>query len=190
MAFTTDWVTQFILSWTEHVLPVLAGKPRVKWLEVGSYEGRSALWTLDNLLQGAGSEITCVDMWEEAWMTKSPIEVNFDENVRGRTNLRKLRGRSEDILPVLPWSYFHGVYVDGSHEEDDVYRDARLCLPLLKPGAFMIFDDYEEGIEKPWVATQEPRQFGVHAAVGRLLKELGKEIVVLHRDWQLIARLR
>ena len=192
MAFTTDWVTQFIPSWTKHVVPVLAGRPGVKWLEVGSFEGRSALWTLDNLLQGPGSELTCVDLWQRMWLQKGRPETNFDENTRGRANLRKLRGSSDEVLPTLPVSYFDGVYVDGCHEEENVYRDAHLCLPLLKPGAFMIFDDYEDRDGTPLKADQvlEPRQFGVNAAVGRFLKELGEEIVVLHRGWQLIARLR
>lgn len=90
MSFTTDWVTQFVPSWTKHVLPVLAGRPGVRWLEVGSFEGRSALWTLDNVLTGPGSEITCVDLWQRMWLQKSDFEQRFDENVAGRTNLVKL----------------------------------------------------------------------------------------------------
>jgi predicted O-methyltransferase YrrM len=191
MTFTSDWVTPFIPSWEKHVVPVLAHRPGVRWLEVGSFEGRSALWTLDNILQGRGSEITCVDHWAQGpWLQQSAIETRFDENVLGRTNLRKLKGRSDVVLPRLPALHFDGVYVDGSHEEDDVYRDARLCLPLLKPGAFMIFDDYEFEGEPSWVAEPSPpRQFGVNAAVTRLLRELGDDVVVLHRDWQLIARI-
>ena len=58
--FTSDWVTQFVPSWQKHVIPALAGRENVHWLEVGSFEGRSALWTLENVFTGSGSTITCV----------------------------------------------------------------------------------------------------------------------------------
>lgn len=189
MSFTTDWVTQFVPSWTKHVLPVLAGRPGVRWLEVGSFEGRSALWTLDNVLTGPGSEITCVDLWQRMWLQKSDFEQRFDENVAGRTNLVKLQGSSANVLPSLPQRHYDGVYVDGSHVEEDVYRDARLCLPLLKQGAFIIFDDYEADVGAHWSAEPRTKQFGVNAAVRRLLGELGMGVLVLHEGWQLIARV-
>jgi predicted O-methyltransferase YrrM len=194
-AFTSDWVTQFIPSWTKHVVPVLAGRENLHWLEVGSYEGRSALWTLDNILTGRGSTITCIDRWESLWTQQCAEEKNFDINVAGRTKVVKLRGLSKDVLARLPQNYFCGVYVDGSHEEADVYRDARQVLPLLRPGAFLIFDDYEASPQDTWENRANrkeppPRQFGVFEAVNRFLKELGTRAVVLHSDWQLIAKLR
>ena len=198
--FTSDWVTQFVPTWTEHVVPALAGREDVRWLEVGSYEGRSALWTLDNVLTGRGSTITCVDRWDRLWTRKGELELRFDDNVRGRANLVKLQGPSSAILPTLPKEHFHGAYVDGSHEEADVYQDAWQVYPLLRPDAFLIFDDYESSPAMRCVngvMTQTPRQCGVYAAVNRFLGELGRRplgerkvaVTTLHVGWQLILRL-
>ena len=76
--FTSDWFTSSIPPWRRHVVPVLAGRENVRWLEVGTHEGRSALWTLDNVLTGRGSSITCVDKWEGLWMQKCAEERRFD----------------------------------------------------------------------------------------------------------------
>lgn len=169
--FTSDWVTQFVPSWQKHVVPALAGRENVHWLEVGSFEGRSALWTLDNVLTGHGSTITCVDKWDRLWTRKSETELRFEDNMRWRTNLVKRQGLSKDILPTLPKTHFHGAYVDGSHEEADVYLDVWQVYPLLRPGAFMIFDDYEDNLQTSWTNPADPkprsRQFGVFAAVNR-----------------------
>jgi predicted O-methyltransferase YrrM len=192
--FTADWFTELIPSWTTYVVPALAGRESVHWLEVGSYEGRSALWALDNILTGRGSTITCVDKWEGLWGQKCAEEKNFDTNVASRVNVVKLQGLSKEVLPRLPAGHFHGAYIDGSHEEAEVYRDAAQVLPLLRPGAFLIFDDYESSLlQGSWQGQKDRasrlRQFGVFEAANRILKELGPRVVVLHADWQLIARL-
>lgn len=190
--FTSDWFTSSIPPWRRHVVPVLAGRENVRWLEVGSYEGRSALWTLDNVLTGRGSSITCVDKWEGLWMQKCAEELRFDENLLGRENVIKRVGRSEVVLPTLPRRHFHGAYIDGSHKDEDVYRDAWQVHSLLLPGALMVFDDYEAEPPRSWadgIVVYGPRQFEVFGAVNRFLKELGDGVRVLHADWQLIAKL-
>ena len=193
--FTSDWVTSNAPAWERHVVPALAGRARARWLEIGSYEGRSALWTLDHVLTGAGSTITCVDPWDSVWLRRGQVEERFDENTRSREGVVKHKGRSEDVLPTLPARSYDGVYVDGSHTLEDAYRDARLSLPLLLPGAFVIFDDYEGDVPDPWRGSQaasrppRPREYGVHEAADRFVAELGERITVLHAEWQLIARL-
>lgn len=34
------------------------------------------------------------------------------------------------------------LYIDGSHQSDDVMIDAIICFKLLKVGGIMIFDDF------------------------------------------------
>jgi len=52
---------------------------------------------------------------------------------------------SSVVLPRLAetHSYFFDlIYVDGSHDGDDVLADAVNCWPLLKTGGLMVFDDW------------------------------------------------
>ena len=48
--FTHDWLPESLSKrWREFVLPRL--KHPLRWLELGSYEGRSACWVIDNVLE-------------------------------------------------------------------------------------------------------------------------------------------
>lgn len=191
LVFSSDLFSRAIATWMTHVFPRFAGVPNVKWLEVGSHEGRSALWTLEKVLTGTGSSITCLDLWgswtpnyDLPWKAarladRSPCDW-FDFNLVGRSNVVKLKGKSADLLPTLPRRHFHGAYIDGSHEFEDVYSDACLTLPLLRDEALLIFDDYEGNL-KP-----EKREFGVNRAVSKFLSEHPNEFEVLHEDYQIV----
>lgn len=165
--FTSDWVTANTRTWLTHVAPLL-GSRAVKWLEIGSYEGRSALWTLENLLP-AESTITCVDHFD------ADYECRFDANVTDNARIVKAKGRSRDVLATLEPG-FVGAYVDGSHEEADVLDDARAARRLLIPGGVLVFDDY--GMPGP------------HAAIDRFLAETSDandDMKVIFCAYQLIA---
>jgi predicted O-methyltransferase YrrM len=51
-------------------------------------------------------------------------------------------GRAEEVLPVLRPRSFDFAFLDGFHTTEAVARDARLILPLLRPGAALAFHDY------------------------------------------------
>ncbi len=58
--YTKDW-----FNWAPHVweqlIPHLS--ERKNFLEIGSFEGRSAVWTIENMMEDGG-EIVCIDTWE------------------------------------------------------------------------------------------------------------------------------
>jgi len=68
----------------------------------------------------------------------------FDANVI-RTGwadrVRKITGRSEDVLPTLEAGSFDVIYIDGAHEAKAVIQDAIHAHRLLAPGGFLLFDD-------------------------------------------------
>ena len=181
--FTVDWTSLITHTWPVHVLPHVDRSGPVQWLEVGSFEGRSALWTVENLLQTPGSRIYCVDRWE-VWRNWEggvdlDYEVNFDANTRGLEQVVKVKGESRDLLPRMSKGFFHGAYVDGSHEYGDVLLDARMVAELVRPGAVVVFDDYEL-----------PSCDGVKRAVNQLLAEWRDRVDVLHVGYQAIVRFR
>ena len=53
------------------------GKSNLRFLEIGSYKGVSAIEQIKNVLTGENSTITCVDIWEspsvEEYMIKEPF---------------------------------------------------------------------------------------------------------------------
>ena len=60
--FQADWFSPTIDEWTE-TLAEYKAKPNVSFLEIGSFEGRSAIWLLENILTDPTAHLTCVDTW-------------------------------------------------------------------------------------------------------------------------------
>lgn len=136
--FTQDWFSNNINNWGEW-LGHLRGTP-ANALEIGSYEGRSAVWLLKNILTDPGARIACVDIFGEPG-----YEGRFDANI-GLTGaghkVTKLKGRSWGLLRGLAPDSFDLVYIDGSHAGRDVLEDAVLGYRLAKTGGVIVFDDY------------------------------------------------
>lgn len=157
------------------MLPFLDRQRPVNWLELGSYEGRSALWTVENMFLDPGSRVTCVDVWGAA-------ELLFDSNTVGIPQVVKRKGRTVDVLPTLPPKSFHGCYVDVSHEEDQTLAEARLVLPLMLPGAVVVFDDY--GLDG------EVREYpGVKRVVDRLRGEWERVAQLKYLEYQAVFQV-
>jgi predicted O-methyltransferase YrrM len=56
------------------------------------------------------------------------------------------------------------VFVDASHDHDDVVRDSRIAVELVRPGGVVIWDDYQSA----------------HPGVVRALNELGRTQPLVH----------
>jgi Methyltransferase domain len=178
--YTQDWFSFHETHWLEH-FGHLAGEPGLQAVEVGSYEGRSACWLIQNLLTGIGSRLICVEPFQEY----EGQERNFDHNIAlagGEDKIVKLRGRSQQVLPFLPDESSDFVYVDGSHMVLDVLQDAAMCWRMLKPGGVIAFDDYEHVLF--------PDDFGMSAgpAIRAFLSLLSGQYELLFQDWQVALR--
>lgn len=137
MEFTSDWHSPHEPLWHEHLGP-LDGRP-VRCLEIGSHEGRSAVWIVQHLLSHPQSTLTCIDPWQNL-----DAERRFDVNISelGRASqVRKLKSESWRVLPLLTPG-FDVIYIDGSHEGRHVLEDAIHAFRLARIGGLLIFDDY------------------------------------------------
>lgn len=179
--FTSDWMTPKIAAWNQHVVPRMHHVPDCNWLEVGSYEGRSSLWILDNVLPVDG-RLTCIDFFndEESYINlwgNPGYGKRFFENTRDRKNLTALSCSSTQGLTKLTEAgeRFHGCYLDADHKEKAVYSDLELIWPLLLPGGILVCDDY--GFK------QAP---GTKIAIDKFLSRHDIENRVLFVDFQII----
>src|SRR4051812_13759617 len=95
MRFTRDYFSDRIPLWEAILLQQGYAERECHLLEIGSFEGRSAVWMLENLVVHPLSTLTCIDGWEFGG------EENFDHNMRAchkYLQVFKNKGRSEDIL--------------------------------------------------------------------------------------------
>jgi len=151
--FSTDWAAGRFFAWAELLHP-LRQKP-VRILEIGSWEGRSALFFLSYLPR---SRIVCIDTFagsvehhlDPYFAELAPkAEFQFDSNLAALADrIEKIKGSSTRVLPELGIAgrRFDLAYIDGSHMAADVYSDAILTWPMMEPGGIVIFDDYEWGM--------------------------------------------
>ena len=133
--FEEDWFTHNIPLWGA-LLESHAGRPGVRYLEVGLWEGRSLFWMLDRILTHPSARATGIDIAISATLLDNLERSGTADRVTliegsSQLELRKLPPASQDI-----------VYIDGSHTAADVLEDMVLAWRLLEPGGLMILDDY------------------------------------------------
>ncbi|TFK35676.1 glycosyltransferase family 8 protein [Crucibulum laeve] len=145
---TQDWFSHNIQHWSSLFPLVTSSHPRV--LEIGSWEGRSAVFLLNNLCKNGG-EIMCIDHFDLFHTEAGRQRFN-----RINRNLllagKKSRVLSQFSVPALMIILeeemsssnpgFDWIYIDGSHEADDTMLDGELAWRLARKGAIVIFDDY------------------------------------------------
>jgi len=131
-------------------------------LEIGSFEGRSTTWFLDNILQNPKSTITCIDPWTSysqdsdsfnsydkentEWdfkTHKSTFLYNISESGRIDQVIVK-EGFSHKLIPelIIQNKKYDIIYIDGNHTAPFVLTDCVLSWHVLKEQGLMIFDDY------------------------------------------------
>lgn len=96
--FTGGWFLLNVSDWENH-LKELKGKTNIHALEIGSYEGFSAIWQIENILTDPASTITCIDIFDD-----KVIEERFDQNIKATgvsDKVIKLKGSSEKMLRGL-----------------------------------------------------------------------------------------
>lgn len=139
--FGNDWVSSKVNIWNRVLKPLGSIK---KILEVGSYEGRSAIWFIENILS-VNSSITCIDDW--SWVKD---ESAFDKNIEivkvkfPTISVVKLSGDSQVKLAeqLLNNHTYDLIYIDGKCDAAKRLSDACGAWPLLNLNGVMIFDDY------------------------------------------------
>jgi len=114
-------------------------------LEIGSYEGRSAIFFANIFKE---SKLFCVDTWsgsdEHENINFKSIEDNFDHNVKfliKNQSLSKFKMTSDNFFNQNT-KKFDFVYVDGDHSKDQVLKDLKNSWSFLNSNGFLLVDDY------------------------------------------------
>lgn len=163
-------------------------------IEVGTWKGGSALTLASHLERlNLDAEILCVDTWLGALEMWTELD---DADRHGSLNLKHgyptlfytflgnvvRAGHQQRITPfpvpsvtAAQWCALHGIkadmiYIDGSHEEEDVYQDLVSWWDLVRDGGVLFGDDWS------WD--------GVRLAVQRFADENALTIRHRHDKWE------
>ncbi|MEG5135739.1 MULTISPECIES: tetratricopeptide repeat protein [unclassified Microcoleus] len=172
--FTQDWFTHNIPIWQRH-LQQLAGIADFKVVEIGSFQGMSACWLLDNILTHPTAKITCIDLCFQQTFKGNIAKTGVAEKVI------ELEGYSQELLVNLDSEYYDVAYVDGCHKPTSALQDAILSWRLVKVGGLMIFDDYE------FTFPDSPEQ-DTKIGINLFLEMFGSQLEVVHKGYQLIVK--
>lgn len=152
--FTNNWFQLTCRYWPELFIHLGWNREDPKMiLEIGSFEGQSTCWILDNLIGHESSKVFCLDTFEGGQEHQSEdfnldtLSERFLHNISqtGKEDfVEVLVGDSKQSLCYLinEGFLFDFIYVDGSHEAKDVLADAVMSWMLLRKGGLLIFDDY------------------------------------------------
>jgi predicted O-methyltransferase YrrM len=184
--FSTDWTSKRFAPWTS--LFTARREKTFKVLEIGSWEGRSAIFFLNFFPHCI---VTSIDTFAGSpehfetseWAKFVPdCEQRFDANLaKYAPRVEKIKARSCVGLARLAIDFrrFDFIYVDGSHHSSEVYTDAALSWPMLVCGGILVFDDYEW----PMLQTELERpKLGVDAFLAGQVGQYRE----LHRGYQII----
>jgi predicted O-methyltransferase YrrM len=189
--FTKDWFGWAPPVW-EQLIPMLSGEAgKRNFLEIGSFEGRSTVWTMENMMQ-EGDYIYCIDTWEGGEEHGAEDMQAVFERFKANTAIAKdkakvVRGFAIDTSTVELASIIQGgtqydfIYIDGSHIAKDVLTDACMAWQVLKPKGIIVFDDYVWG--DPRDILHRPK-----AAIDAFTNIFAEEVEVIHVGYQLVVR--
>jgi predicted O-methyltransferase YrrM len=150
--FTEDWTSSRIAEWEPHLVPLFAdklnAKKPLKIMEIGTFQGRTAVYFLERWCKSPGSHFTSVDPYfygrrhemtsERLQHAKKLAEANLAPYGDLVTRILK---PSTEVLPTMELGSFDLIYVDGEHKALSCLLDMGLCWFLVAPGGVMITDD-------------------------------------------------
>lgn len=178
--FSEDWSSPYFPLWMK-VLASAREQP-LDVLEIGSFEGRSAIFWLEYL---KNCKVTCIDHFATTKKRNgAEMERRFDLNTAtyaGR--ITKIKASSVGALAALieDRKAFDLIYIDGCHHRDAVFVDAALSWQLVKLNGFIIFDDYAHELERN--SAERPKD-----AIDCFLEWHRDEYTEIARGYQIIIQ--
>lgn len=154
-----------------------------KYLEIGSFEGSSAIFFSRFL---TNSNLTCVDIWkgveELSNVDFKVVESNFDKNISKIifNKITKIKSESEVFFKNNK-EKFSIIYLDGNHFFQTVINDIEQSWRILEVNGILILDDYV------WAYYDEPKQNPAYA-INIFLKKYYKSLKILNMRQQVVVQ--
>lgn len=181
--FTVDWFTYNIPVW-QQAMAEFQGKPSLRYLEVGVYEGRSAIWMLENVLTHPTATVTAIDLFDGPYRERYFANI---ERTGASDRVTSIASFSQLAMRELPLDSYDIIYIDGSHAKEDVLEDAVLAWRLLKEGGILIFDDYQWAGSFVEGTSDKPTDFP-KTAIDAFLQCFADHLEVIHNAYQIVLR--
>ncbi len=147
--YTTSWFLGSELR--KRVLEFVNPTCAMRILEIGCFEGMSACFFSDVLLDDPNSTLTCVDPFDEGDMITTVIkdtEIRFRKNIQHSRHFDKVHvfKMTSDTFFASNVHLYDFIY--GSHEPPpQILKDLENSFQVLKTNGIVWMDDYMGGVE-------------------------------------------
>lgn len=153
-------------------------------LEIGCFEGLSATFFSDNIMDNDFSTLDCVDPFyisgtvkgiTTTGVTSKTIEI-FKNNINISKNSKKITFHNEtsDSFFSKNKKKFNFIYVDGCHDLEYIDRDIRNSFKFLELGGILWMDDYGGG--------KKPNYCRI--PIDKFISDVKDKIKVIHKNYQ------
>jgi len=179
------------IDWSEWIFHVrhLWHQPKLAYLELGVYEGRSMIIMQQMIFSHPSCSLFGVDAWDARHvgpLCKDPQKVRDRAyyNIGREPNVTLINNNTQAVLQSgrFPQRYFDMVYIDADHRALAVYADAVLAWPLLKPGGFILFDDCAPDYKR------NAKGHGPRQAVEQLLEDHPTQLRLVYSNYQALLQ--
>ena len=184
LTLTNDWFSNNITTWDAIFKKHKLKNIQPKILEIGSYEGCSAVFFLNYF---KNSEVTCIETFkgsdEHFKIDFAKIKKNFFNNTKKfQKRIDLYEGTSEHFFnSINTRKNYDLIYIDGSHHYDDVIQDAYNSFNVLDKNGIIIFDDFLKKYYQD--LTKDPI-----LAVLNFINQHKKDIKVINVGYQIIVK--
>lgn len=141
-------------NFQQHLM-VLRGKPDLRFLQIGAFEGDASEWLLEHILVGDNCELHDIDPWGNS---QHYADLNQLGDIEWSDIYRNYLSRMEPYVGrVLPFRMtsneffqecdvgddnYQFIYIDGAHDSVSVLEDAVNAYRRLTTPGILAFDDY------------------------------------------------
>ena len=166
-------------------------------LEIGTHEGQSAMYFLKNILINPESKLICIDpFFKSSWSRTDPSVLNYEDifdlnksNNDKNDQLIKYIGLNSDYYKTNTFNNttFDIIYIDDIHTYESTILNIKKCIPKLKMGGIIIFDDYDGQYCDP---TDPNAGFHWTEPVNKAINDssLIETMEVVYEEYQLILK--
>lgn len=156
-------------------------------VELGVFQGRTALIMAWGATQGSGAHVTGIDPWDLEGNVYDPPFTDAESRIWAEYRVRELgygervqlvQAFSADVAETWTGAPVGLLFVDGDHTKEGARRDIEAWAPHLAPGATIAVDDYHH-----------PDWPGVAEAVDELVAEGFLAPVEVFHDRLAVTRL-
>ena len=141
-----DLFSNNIPSWLYIFNKFLLVNKKIEVLEIGSYEGRSSFFLVKNLKK---IKLTCVDTFKPFHELQGNYPNKFNEIYKNfKLNTKKFSNKIIKKKKISKFFFsknrkkYDLIYIDGSHEYDDILYDSKEAFKKFNKNGIIIFDDF------------------------------------------------